>query len=77
MPQKENKKIDTLAEVTATLAINGMVMLPIYPKVAPSITLRSVCNIDQTDSGWMLDIIKYLQTRDVPEDEKQAHKLHI
>ncbi|RVW57895.1 hypothetical protein CK203_111595 [Vitis vinifera] len=52
-------------------------MLPVYIKVALSITPEPVCNTSQTDSGWMLNIMKYLQTREVPRDEKQAHKLHI
>ena len=77
VPQEENGKTNTLAEITASLLINGTIMLPIYLKVAPSITLGPICNIDQTDSGWILDIIKYLQIGDVPKNRKQTHKLHI
>ena len=51
VPQEENGKTNTLAEITASLLINGTIMLPIYLKVAPSITLGPICNIDQTDSG--------------------------
>ena len=52
-------------------------MLPIYLKATPSITLGLVCNTSQTNSRWMLDIIKYLHTGDVLKDGKQAHKLCI
>ena len=29
------------------------------------------------NSGWMLNIVKYFQTREVTGDKKQAHKLRI
>ncbi|KAL6342283.1 hypothetical protein AAG906_007497 [Vitis piasezkii] len=74
MVEKHLKKLDKIA---ATLPINGTIMLPIYLKVVLSITLMLVYNIGQIDSRWMFNIIKYLQTGDVLEDEKQAHKLCI
>ena len=77
VPREENEKADALAGITVTLPIKEAVMLPVYIKVALSITPEPVCNTSQTDSGWMLNIMKYLQTREVPRDEKQAHKLHI
>ena len=77
VPWDENEKIDALARIAATLPINGTIMLPIYLKVVLSITLMLVYNIGQIDSRWMFNIIKYLQTGDVLEDEKQAHKLCI
>ena len=49
-------------------------MLPVYLKVAPLITPELVCNTSQTDSS---NIVKYLQTEEVPRDEKQTHKLYI
>ena len=55
---EKNEKTDTLPKIVVFLLINGTVMLPIYLKVTSSITPGPVCNIDQTDSGWMLDIIK-------------------
>ena len=77
VPREENEKADALAGITVTLPIKEAVMLPVYLKVAPSITPEPVCNTSHTDAGWMLNIMKYLQTREVPRDEKQAHKLHI
>ena len=75
--REKNGKANTLAGITATLPINGTIMLSIYLKVAPSITLEPVCNTCQTDSRWMLNIIKYLQIGDVLEYGKQTHKLYI
>ena len=74
---EENRKVDALAEIATTFPINGMLMLLIYLKVAPSITPETICNIGQTDLRSMFDIIKYLQIGDVPKDRKQAHKLRI
>ena len=59
-PREENGKADALVRIVATLPINETIMLPIYLKVMPSITLESVCNTNEEDSRWMLDIIKYL-----------------
>ena len=56
--------------------VKKVVMPPIYLKVSPSITPKPMCNTSQTNSGWMLSIMKYLQTREVPGDKKQAHKLY-
>ncbi|KAL6348177.1 hypothetical protein AAG906_002799 [Vitis piasezkii] len=53
-------KANALAEIVVTLPINRTIMLPIYLKVTPSITLEPICNSSQTNLRWMLDIIKYL-----------------
>lgn len=77
MPQEKNERIDALVEITVTFPINETIMLLVYLKVAPSITPEPICNTNQADSGWMLNIIKYLQIGEVQEDEKQAYKLRI
>ena len=74
---EENGKADALAGIATTLPIKEAMMLPVYLKAAPSITLEPMCNTNQTDSGWMLNIVKYLQIGEVLGDEKQAHKLCI
>ena len=60
VPREENGKVDTLTRIVATLPINETIMLLIYLKVVSSTTPELVCNTNQTDLGWMLDIIKYL-----------------
>ena len=52
-------------------------MLPVYLKATPSITFEPVCSTNEANSGWMHDIVKYLKTRELLEDEKQAHILCI
>ena len=75
--REKNGRTNTLARITATLPINETIILSIYLKVTSSITLEPVCNTYQTNSGWMLNIIKYLQIGDVLEYGKQTHKLYI
>ena len=70
VPHEENGKADTLAGIATTLPIKEAVMLPVYLKAAPSITLEPMCNTSQTNSGWMLNIVKYLQIGEVLGDEK-------
>ncbi|RVW60180.1 hypothetical protein CK203_088209 [Vitis vinifera] len=43
-PREENRRVDALVEIVVTHPINEMIMLPIYIKVVPSITLELVCN---------------------------------
>ena len=77
VPCEENGKADALVRIVATLPMKEAVMLPVYLKVAPSITPEPVCNTSETDLGWMLNIVKYIQMREILGDEKQAHKLRI
>ena len=77
VPCEENGKADALVRIVATLPMKEAVMLPVYLKVAPSITPEPVCNTSETNLGWMLNIVKYIKTREIPGDKKQAHKLRI
>ena len=77
VPRKENEKTDALARITATLPIKEVVMLPIYLKVTPSITPEPMCSTSEANSGWMHDIMRYLQIEELSEDEKQVYKLRI
>ena len=65
VPHEENGNADALAGIATTLPIKEAVMLPVYLKAAPSITLEPVCNTSQIDSGWMLNIVKYLQIGEI------------
>ena len=70
-------KADALARIDVTLPIKEAVMLPVYLKATPSITPELVCRTNEANSGWMHDIVKYLQTGELLEDEKQEHRLRI
>ena len=52
-------------------------MLPVYLQVTTSITPEPVYSSNEVNPSWMRDIIKYLWTRDLPEDRKKAHKLYV
>lgn len=74
----ENEKVDALVGVTTTLPIQDSIILLFYLKTTSSITLERVNDIDHMDLRWMEDIVNYLQTEEVPkEDRKQAHKLRV
>ncbi|RVW74386.1 hypothetical protein CK203_056840 [Vitis vinifera] len=52
-------------------------MLPVYIQSQSSITSEPICSTAKADLGWMHDIVKYLQTGELPEDGKHAHKVHV
>ena len=52
-------------------------MLPVYIQPMPSIASKWVYDVAHVDLGWMQPIANYLRIGEVPEDGKQAHKLHI
>ena len=51
VPHEENGKENALVGIAATLPIKKAVMLLVYLKATPSITLELVCNTSQTNSG--------------------------
>lgn len=77
IPWTKNLKADALAEITTTLPIREVVMLPIYLQAIPSIMPEPVCSATEADLCWMHDIVKYLQSGELLEDEKYVYKVHI
>ena len=41
------------------------------------ITVAPVCNTNEASIGWMNEIETYLQTGDLPEESKLAHKIRV
>ena len=66
-----------MAKVVVTLPIIESIMLPVYIQPMPSIASKWVYDVAHVDLGWMQPIANYLRIGEVPEDGKQAHKLHI
>ncbi|KAL6342160.1 hypothetical protein AAG906_004480 [Vitis piasezkii] len=62
IPQTENLKVDTLAEIATTLPISEAVMLPIYLQTTSSIIPNPRFSIVEVDPDWMHDIVKYLRS---------------
>lgn len=77
VPRTENLKFDSLAGVTATLPIEEAMLLPIYLQTASSLTTTSICSTAKSDDGWTHDIVKYLQTGELHEEEKHVHKVQV
>ena len=77
VPYEKNRKVDALVGVVATLLITKSIMLPIYVQLMPSIASERVHDVAYADVGWMQPIANYFRTGEVPQDEKQAHKLRI
>ena len=50
VPREENGRVDALARIVASLLINKTIMLLVYLKVAPLITLEPICNTSQANS---------------------------
>ena len=77
IPRKKNLKADALARIVATLPVRETIMLPVYLQATPSITPELECSANEADPGWMHNIMKYLQTGELPENGKQALKLRV
>ena len=52
-------------------------MLPVYHQATSSVASVPVCSIAEADPNWMHEIVKYLQTGELPRDEKHAHKVCV
>lgn len=68
IPQTKNLKADALARIAATLPIREAMMLPVYLQTTPSIKPEPVFSTTKVDPNWMCDIVKYLQSGELPEN---------
>ncbi|RVW36403.1 hypothetical protein CK203_083825 [Vitis vinifera] len=68
---------NALAGRATTLPIRDVVMLPVYLHATSSVASVPVCSIAEADPNWMHEIVKYLQTGELPRDEKHAHKVRV
>ena len=76
--EKKNVRVDALVEVTAFLAIMQTITLHVYYQYNSSILENEqVSQMYDTHGSWMEPIIKYLEARELPEDELQAHHIRI
>ncbi|RVX00928.1 hypothetical protein CK203_026361 [Vitis vinifera] len=49
----------------------------VIERATSSITLASICSVIESDIDWMHEIVKYLQTRELPGYEKHARKIQV
>ena len=77
VPRIENLMANTLVGITVTLLIKEAMLLPIYLQVASFIAAMSICSTIESNDDWMHDIVRYLQTGELPKEEKQVHKVQV
>ncbi|KAL6324716.1 hypothetical protein AAG906_017056 [Vitis piasezkii] len=68
---------NALDGIATTLPIKEAVLLLLYLQVASSIATAPVCSTNEISDNWMNEIDAYIQTGELPEDNKQAHKIRI
>lgn len=73
----ENTKVDTLVRITATLPVKEVVLLLVYLQATSSIAATLVCSTCNTNINWMHEIETHLWICELPEEEKQAHKIRV
>ena len=77
----DNRRVDALAGIAASLPIKEAILLLIHVQTSPSVTETSTCNtIEATqanDQEWTDNIAEYLRTGTLPGDPKQAHKIRV
>lgn len=73
----ENIQADTLVGIATILPIKETILLSLYFQATSSIATALVCSTNKTSDNWMNEIKAYIQTRELPEDSKQAHKIRV
>ena len=73
----ENVQANVLAGIVVTLPIKEVVLLLVHLQTTSSIAVAPVCNTSEISVGWMHKIETYLQTGDLPEESKRAHKIRV
>lgn len=77
VPRTENLMANTLVRIDAILFIKEAMLLPIYFQIAFSIATMSVCSIVESYVDWMHDIVRYLQTGELPKEKNLVHKVQV
>ncbi|RVW53618.1 Transposon Tf2-8 polyprotein [Vitis vinifera] len=77
----ENRRVDALAGIAASLPIKEAILLPIHVQTNSSVAETSTCNTIEArqadNQEWTNNIAEYLQTGTSPGDPREAHKVRI
>ena len=77
----ENRRVDALAGIAASLPIKEAILLPIHVQTNSSVVETSTCNTIEArqadNQEWTNNIAEYLQTGTSPGDPREAHKVRI
>ena len=63
--------------MAASLPINEIVLLLIYYQPESSITTNRVNEIDEASPYWMTPIVRYLNSRELPDNKAKSHKIQV
>ena len=77
IPRDSNEKENALAVVAASLPIKETIFLPVYLQPTSSITTNQVNEIDEACSSWMTPIVRYLRSREFPDNMIKGHKIQV
>ena len=77
IPRSSNRKANALAAVDTSLPIKETVLLPVYYQPKSSITTNWVNEVDESTPSWMTSIVRYLSSRELPDDKAEAHKIQV
>ena len=77
VPKDSNERADALVVVAASLPITKTIFLPVYYQPDSSIATIQVSQVGETSHSWMDPIAQYINTRELPNEKDQAHKVRI
>lgn len=77
IPRTEHIQANALDGIATALSIKETVLLPIYLQATSLIAIALVCSTNKTNDNWMNKIEAYIRTKELPEDNMQAHKIRI
>ena len=77
VPRSSNEKATTLAIIAASLPIKETVLLPVYYQLESSLTTSRVNEVDETGPSWMTPVVRYLSSRELPDNRVDACKIQV
>ena len=77
--RSKNTHADSLASLASAVSEEGARSILVDYLVVPSITSTDVLKVHTLEEGpsWMDEVIDYLKNGNLPENQKEAHKLRI
>ena len=72
MSREQNSNADALAKLATTKDTELINVVPIDYLESPSISVPEEVEFVQPRDGWMEPIVKYLVSRELPQDKKAA-----
>ena len=75
--KESNEKANALAAVIASTPIKETLFLPVYYQLASSITTNQVSQIDEACPSWLIPIMHYLSSGELPDNKVEAHKIQV